>query len=64
MFEIRPRGYDNKCLHVLAEVCELHFYLALANGDKSTSLDVKLSEVFETLKLIKDRMDAEDKEIM
>lgn len=64
VFETRPRDYAKKCMHALAEVCELHFYLALGHGNKTTNLDVSVPEVVETLKLIKVKMDAEDKDVM
>ena len=61
LFELRPREYRNACFHHLAEVCELQYYLVMGNGTFVSKIDVDVPPVVKTLRMIKKRMDEEDR---
>eukprot|EP00850_Spirogloea_muscicola_P021908 SM000267S09859 [mRNA] locus=s267:27420:32431:- [translate_table: standard] len=42
--EIRPILYSNPCFHHLAEVCQLQYYLLMAEGSKDTWADVNIGK--------------------
>eukprot|EP00850_Spirogloea_muscicola_P009699 SM000055S18233 [mRNA] locus=s55:152359:155928:- [translate_table: standard] len=52
VLEIRPRDYRNSCYHHLAEVCELRYYLLLADGNKDSPTSVDVADVVQVLNTV------------